>query len=60
MTTTELLTQPLDCTGSNCEHHLVPAGYLITVHHSDGPRWIVVLDGRVYRAVAAQVLEATR
>jgi hypothetical protein len=60
MTTTELLTRPLECTGSNAERHLVPAGYAVTVHHSDGPRWIVVLDGRVYRAVVEAVQEATR
>lgn len=60
MTTTELLTQPLDCTDSNAAHHIVPAGFAVTVHHFEGPRWVVVLDGRVYRAPAAAVLEATR
>jgi hypothetical protein len=59
MSTVELLSHPLDCVSSDRSRWTVPSGVTVTVHHSDGPRWIVVLDGRVYRAVVADVLVAT-
>lgn len=49
------LSRALDCTGSDRESFTMPAGCSATVYPSSGPRCVVVVDGRVYRAVAADV-----
>lgn len=59
MSTVELLAHPLDCLSPDRSRWTIPSSVTVTVHHYDGPRWVVVLDGRVYRAAAVDVLVAT-
>lgn len=54
-----MLTRPLDCVGSDRELYILPAGHVVTVRAA-GSRSLVVLDGRVYRAVSSAVRVSER